>query len=120
MSDRPPRKSFFIGRWQPLHIGHIALIKTALHEGRDIVIGIMATPPSGRNPYTVQQRIAMLREAFAEEFAAERIEFIVMPWIDEVCYGRQCGWSTRHIALSPEIEAISATEIREGKRNGGS
>ena len=35
-----------------------------------------------------------------------------MPWIDEVCHGRDCGWKTRRIHLSPETEHVSGTTIR--------
>jgi len=112
MSEYPSKRSFFIGRWQPLHAGHIAIIRTALDEGRQVVIGIMETPPSRRNPFNLLERGEMFGLEFGLELEAGRMKVLPMPWIDEVCYGRDCGWRTRRIHLDPEIEAVSATEIR--------
>lgn len=112
--DQPPRRSCFIGRWQPLHEGHVALIRTALDEGRDVVIGIMDTPGSERNPHTYHERMWM----FIRRFGPDRLTFVKMPWIDEVVYGRECGWRCREIRLDAETEAISGTETRRGTHDG--
>lgn len=117
MGDGPPRKSLFIGRWQPPHAGHIALIRTALDEGRSVVIGIMDTPQSERNPWFISTRAMWWRQIFAREIAAGRVEILPMPWIDEVCYGRDCGWSAREIRLPADVESVSGTVIR-GRKNG--
>ena len=114
MTDQPPRRSLFIGRWQPLHEGHIALIRTALDEGRDVLIGIMETPRSERNPHAVERRMEMFWHRFGDEMMAGRMTLMRMPWIDEVCYGRKCGWGCRHIQLSAELEAINGTALRDG------
>lgn len=114
----PPNKTLLIGRWQPLHAGHKALIQSVLSEGGIAVVGIMDTPHSERNPHSVAQRYGMFWDAFPDELRARRIELLVMPWIKEVAYGRDCGWTTRRIKLSDEIEATySGTDER--MRDGG-
>jgi len=110
--NQPPKRSFYIGRWQPLHAGHIGIIRQALDAGRDVVVGIMDTPQSERNPYSVGERVAMFREAFPGELGDGRLDVLPMPWIDEVCYGRNCGWRTRRVRQDPELEEITATDIR--------
>lgn len=118
MTEYPPRRSFFIGRWQPLHEGHIRLIQTALDEGREVLIGIMDTPISERNPYTFQQRMEMFWNVFGPDVMGFEgpMRILRMPWIDEVCYGRDCGWGCRRIYLEPETEKrISGTLIRAGE-----
>ena len=46
----------------------------------------------------------------------ERWEVIVVPDVGEVVWGRQVGWGFRQITLPEEVEAISATAIREGEK----
>lgn len=81
--------------------------------GRSVLIGIMDTPISDRNPWTVQERRAMFRERFAKEIGEGRLSLIDMPWIDQVIHGRACGWEVRHIDLPEEYKAITGTAIRE-------
>jgi len=104
-------KSLFIGRFQPLHKGHIALIRTVLDEGKPIVIGLMDTPIDGNNPYALNERVDMFRRAFPDEFD-DRLMISVLPPVAEVCYGRNVGYWVRQIHLPADIERITATNIR--------
>ena len=104
------RCALFIGRFQPLHEGHIALIQTALDEGKRVVVALMDTKQDAANPYTFIERQEMLRKAFGFT-----IEVISIPPVEEVCYGRNVGYRLRRIHLTPELEAINATSIREVK-----
>ena len=120
MSDAPPKRSFFIGRWQPLHAGHVRLIRTALDEGRQVVIGIMDTPVSERNPHTFGQRMEMFWDEFGPDVMGYNgpMQILKMPWIDEVVYGRDCGWRCRRIRLDSEVEQeFSGTAIRANGRD---
>jgi len=100
-------KSLFIGRWQPFHRGHKVLVDTVLNEGKDVVIAIRDTEISSDNPYTVDERIDMIKSVYGD-----RVEIIVVPDIGEVCYGRKVGYKIREIRLPEDIERISGTEIR--------
>ena len=104
------RCAFFIGRFQPLHDGHKALIQTALDEGKPVVVALMDTEKDAGNPHSIDERRVMFAEAFGE-----RVQVIAIPPVAEVCYGRNVGYRIRRIHLSREIEAITATAIREGK-----
>ena len=101
--------SLFIGRWQPLHKGHIKLIRTVLDEGKYVCIAIRDTPINKENPYTIEQRVEMFRE----EFRGEKVILMNIPDISEICYGRKVGYEIREIRLDEKIEEISATKIRE-------
>ena len=105
------RCAMFIGRFQPLHDGHKALIQTALDEGKPVVVALMDTEQDAANPYTVEQR----REMFEESFGGQ-VHVITIPPVAEVCYGRNVGYRIRRIHLPAEVEAINATSIREGGR----
>jgi hypothetical protein len=100
--------SLFIGRWQVpyLHGGHKKLIQTVLDEGKDVCIAIRDTPIDKDNPYTIIQRKEMIQNSFPQT------KIIVIPDINEICYGRKVGYGIREIHLDVETEAISGTEIR--------
>lgn len=100
-------KSLFIGRWQTFHKGHEALIDTVMKEGKEVVIAIRDIETSEDNPYTVEERRKMIEAVYGN-----RVEIIVIPDIDEVCYGRKVGYRIREIRLPEDIESISGTEIR--------
>jgi nicotinamide-nucleotide adenylyltransferase len=55
-----------VGRFQPLHKGHAALIKAAQERCGEVAvaIGSAQAKPSLRNPFTAQERRQMLAAAF--------------------------------------------------------
>lgn len=57
-----------IGRFQPLHYGHLYLIKQAATIGKKVTIGIgSANVLNGDNPYTPEQREYMLQKAIKRD-----------------------------------------------------
>lgn len=94
------------GRWQvpELHGGHRALVEAVLQCGDIPIIGIRKTVKDEKNPYSLQHRIEIFRQAFPE------VETFVMPDFDIICHGRKVGY--RVISLPKEIEAISGTTMR--------
>jgi nicotinamide-nucleotide adenylyltransferase len=70
--------SLVIGRFQPLHYGHIYLFKQALTVASTMVVGIgSANVRNTDNPFTYIQRERMVREVLARERLLERVEHIV-------------------------------------------
>lgn len=106
----PKKHSLFIGRWQPLHDGHLALFNKVREENKNILIGIRDTEIGKNNPYSVKERIIMIKEKVPDA------EIVVMPDIEEVVYGRGVGYGIREISLGKEIEKISATKIRQNTK----
>ncbi len=106
-------KSLFIGRWQPFHAGHKALIGSVLREGGKIVIAVRDTPISEKNPYPLEDRVSHIQSIYKKN---KNVEVIPIPDIKEVCYGRDVGWGIRKIRLKKEIEEISATKIRNSQK----
>jgi len=107
--------SLFIGRYQPFHKGHKALIEKVLNEGKNVCIAIRDTKISSDNPYTYRARRKMIQKALGSW--GSQVKIIRIPDIIEVCYGRKVGWGIREIRLPEELEKISATKIREAKKN---
>jgi adenylylsulfate kinase len=99
--------SLFIGRWQPLHQGHLALFDKMRQEGRQILIGIRNTGINEQNPFSVEERIQQIKNQVPDA------KFVVLPDIEAVCYGRKVGYEIKEIKLGDELEKISATEIRK-------
>ncbi len=106
-------KSLFIGRWQPFHDGHKALVGTVLSEGGKVVIAVRDTPISEQNPYNIKERIAYIKKNYKGN---KNVEVIAIPDIKEVCYGRDVGWGIRRIRLKKQIEEISATKTRNSQK----
>lgn len=59
----------FIGRFEPFHIGHMAVIRTALERANKvaIIIGSTGAPRNHRNPFTYDERVGMILDAFPED-----------------------------------------------------
>ena len=74
----------FIGRFQPFHNGHKAVIDEALKRSDKVIIliGSANLPRSLRNPFSVAERTAMIEGAYAKDDAA-RIHCVAL---DDVLY----------------------------------
>lgn len=104
-------KSLFIGRYQPFHKGHKALIDKVLKEGKKVVVAIRDTGLSGSNPYTLEERKKMINDIYGK-----KVEVITIPDVMEICYGRKVGYDIRRIRVSKFIENISSTKIRKSQK----
>ncbi|MEE1157327.1 MAG: nicotinamide-nucleotide adenylyltransferase [Methanobrevibacter sp.] len=62
-------RGILIGRLQPIHKGHIQVIKKILDEVDEIIIGIGSAQLSHelKDPFTAGERIVMVKQALAEE-----------------------------------------------------
>ena len=103
-------KSLMIGRFQPFHNGHCAMVEKLLAEGKEPLIAIRDTEFNESNPYSAYERRKMIHNIYGD-----RVETIVIPDIEEVVYGRKVGWGIREIELDQDIQKISATAIRKPK-----
>ncbi len=102
--------SLFVGRWQPFHEGHKALIETILKKGKPVVIAIRDTELSQKNPYTVSERWTRIQEEL--HAYGGLVKIVVIPDIDEICYGRDVGYDIRKIELDEKLHAVSGTKKR--------
>lgn len=99
----------FIGRFQPLHMGHEHVIRTALEKVRKLIVmvGSANVARDPRNPFTFAEREHMIRSAFAYEMAQGRL--IVEP-LDDHLYS-DTAW------MAEVQRRVRAIVLREG--NGG-
>lgn len=61
-------RGILIGRMQPVHNGHIQVIKKTLEEVDEIIIGVGSAQLSHelKNPFTAGERVMMVTQALAE------------------------------------------------------
>lgn len=68
---RKVRRVLLFGRFQPFHLGHVALTKWALYDLRfdEIVflVGMASENYTPRNPFTAGERIEMIRLSLSDE-----------------------------------------------------
>ena len=78
LSLENPTRTLVVGRFQPFHNGHLALIEQALELGEVIiVIGSAEKSRSDENPFTCRERFEMLKSVIKEsEWDASKINVI--------------------------------------------
>ncbi len=75
-------RSIFVGRFQPVHNGHLHTIRQILENGEDLVIAIGSAQYSHtpNNPFSGGERIMMLKSALVDEgLPLNRIDIVPVP-----------------------------------------
>jgi nicotinamide-nucleotide adenylyltransferase len=74
-------RALVLGRFQPFHTGHKALIQEALGRGATVVvaIGSSGAKPGLRNPFTAAERRQMVEAAFPNECRTGAIVVVDVP-----------------------------------------
>ena len=72
MTTSVPHTAVLIGRFQPLHNGHLALLQQALQTAQQVVVvlGSAYQARSPKNPFTWQERAQLIRTSLPPEQAA--------------------------------------------------
>jgi len=119
-SSSEVKYSFFAGRWQPLHKGHLWLINERLKEGYNVWLGIRDVKPDEKNPWTAQQILEMVKEGELKELIeAGKVLPTIIPDIESINYGRGVGYDIIEHVPPKEIGDISATSIRNQMKKDG-
>jgi nicotinamide mononucleotide adenylyltransferase len=112
--------SMFIGRWQPLHKGHLWLINERLKYGKNIWLAIRDIEPDQNNPWTAQEIEQMVRDGELKDLILDgRVIVSIIPDIESVNFGRDVGYDVIEHVPPSEIGEISATSIREKMKEEG-
>ncbi len=111
----------FIGRWQPLHKGHLWLINQRLKKGKKVWLAIRDVVPDKNNPWTASEIEKMIHEGELKDLIKDgKVITSIIPDIESVNYGRGVGYEIIEHIPPNEIREISATSIREQMRKDGS
>ena len=112
-SSTETKYSMFVGRWQPLHSGHLWLINERLKEGKNVWL-------DEKNPWTAEQILEMVHEGELKELIMEgRVIATIIPDIESINYGRGVGYDVIEHIPPTEIGEISATSIRNQMKKDG-
>lgn len=119
-SSTEKKYSMFVGRWQPLHKGHLWLINERLKEGKNVWLAIRDVKPDEKNPWTAQEIEKMVHEGELKDLIQDgRVITSIIPDIESINYGRGVGYDIIEHVPPTEIGEISATSIREQMRKDG-
>jgi len=119
-SSTEKKYSFFAGRWQPLHNGHLWLINERLKEGYNVWLGIRDVKPDEKNPWTAEEVLEMVKEGPLKELIQDgKVLPTIIPDIESINYGRGVGYDIIEHVPPQEIGKISATSIREQMKKEG-
>jgi hypothetical protein len=104
--------ALFIGRYQPFHEGHRAMIVEGLRRTGQVCIAVRDTASTDeKNPFSFEFVKARIEHALREYEG--RFVVIQLPNISHVFYGREVGYVVERIELDNATEAISATDLRK-------
>ena len=104
--------ALFVGRYQPFHDGHKALIVEGLRRVGQVCIAVRDTSGTdAKNPFAFEYVRARIEHAL-REFEG-RFAVLPLPNVTHVFYGRKVGYAVERIDLDRPAEAISATEVRD-------
>lgn len=103
--------AFMLGRYQPFHDGHKALILEALNRVGQVCIAIRDTKGTDeKNPFNLDEVEGNIRtgmKGYEGKFTIVRV-----PNITNIYYGRDVGYKIEQIDLDKSLQDISATKIR--------
>jgi hypothetical protein len=97
-----------LGRYQPWHDGHTELFRRAHSKTGQVAILIRDTGEGHHNRDHMIGKLTVAGFSMWKDY-----EIIDVPNIVDIMYGRDVGYTFTEERLDEEIEAISATKIRE-------
>ena len=99
--------TLMLGRYQPWHEGHAALKDEAHKRTDQVLVGIRNTyDTSEKDPFTFDEVNSFIPDKNNELK-------LRLPNITNIIYGRDVGYQIEKIELSPELQAVSATNKRK-------
>jgi adenylylsulfate kinase len=103
--------ALMVGRYQPFHDGHKALIVEALKRVGQVCIAVRDTlGTDDKNPFSFEYVRARIEHGLREYEG--RFVVVPVPNITTIFYGRDVGYLIERIELPSAVEEISATRIR--------
>jgi len=101
--------TLMLGRYQPWHEGHQALLEKAYERTEQVVVGVRDTQgTSEKDPLSYQEVVE-----FISNNGVSRPFTVKFPNITNIVYGRDVGYKIEQIDLGAEVHAISATQKRK-------
>lgn len=95
------KRAFYIGRFQPFHLGHYSTICTIAEEVDELVIGIGSAQKShdSENPFTAGERVMMIRHVLEDA----NVKHYAIPIED---LQRNAVWVSHIISMTPPFDVV--------------
>jgi adenylylsulfate kinase len=104
--------ALMVGRYQPFHDGHKALVTEAIRRVGQVCIAVRDTVGTDdKNPFSFEYIRAWIDHGLREYEG--RYIVVQVPNITNIFYGRDVGYSIERIELDTAIQDISATKVRK-------
>ena len=118
-SSSNKKYSMFVGRWQPWHHGHRALIDQQLNRGKNILLCVRYVEIDDKNPFSTEWVVENLNKELKDLIDEGKLVIQVIPDIESVNIGRGVGYDVYEHFPPDDIKNISATKIREQMKKEG-
>jgi adenylylsulfate kinase len=103
--------ALFVGRYQPFHEGHLALIEEGMRRIGQVCIAVRDTGGTNEdNPYEfefVRARIEAAMNRYDGRYLIVRV-----PNVSAIYFGRDVGYAIERIDIDKQLQAISGTKLR--------
>lgn len=98
------KRAILLGRFQPFHLGHLAVIKQILSEQDELVIGIGSAQASHTedNPFTAGERIMMITKSLDHEGIPRDLWYLI-PLVD---VGNNSLWVSHVRSIAPPFKTV--------------
>ncbi|MBE0522780.1 MAG: nicotinamide-nucleotide adenylyltransferase [Methanosarcinales archaeon] len=95
------RRAFYIGRFQPYHLGHQTVLESIAHEVDEIIIGIGSAQASHEpdDLFTAGERVLMMTKALQEL----GVRHYIIP-IEDI--KRNSVWVSHIISMTPPFQIV--------------
>ena len=100
-----------LGRWQPWHEGHEALLERCLEKAPQVEVQIRTMEWDENNPHSAYEIKRHLQNKLAH--LAGIVQIKPVPNIVNITYGRKVGYAIEQERFEENIENISGTKIRK-------
>lgn len=102
----------YLGRFQPLHTGHISIIDRMLNECDHVIIAVGSSQESGteRNPLSFLFRSCLIEGVYSDYLD----DITILPIRDRETYSDDSSWGTCLLKQINEMTILRPTVIYEG------
>jgi len=77
------KHAIFVGRWQPMHKGHLWLFNQKLEKNIPLLIMIRDIEPDEKNPFTTKETERLIQKVFE----GKPVKTMIIPDIESVNWG---------------------------------
>ena len=106
--DQEKIRGLYIGRFQPIHLGHLNCIKQVLGKTSEVIIAIGSAQFSHtlHNPFTAGERVTMIRLAM-DEANIDASKYFIIPIRDLRIHDL---WVPHLVSQTPRFEIVFSNE----------